>query len=119
MAVLRIPTSPGVPHYRQQTELDSAVYTFDFDWNAREGAWYLSIADIDGVPIRSGLRLVPNWPLLRNLRHTQRPPGELIVLDQRGAGITLDNLGVDVWLDYFDAAAMAEGAALAAAAASG
>lgn len=112
MAVFRIPTSPGEPHYRQETELDGAVYQFTFDWNAREGAWYVSLADVTGTPIRSGIRLVPNWPLLRRLRHPNRPPGELIVLDPRGVGITLDNLGVDVTLDYFDAAAIAEGAAL-------
>lgn len=111
MAVLRIPTTPSLPHYRQETELDGSVYQLDFDWNAREAAWYLSLSDISGTLIVAGVKLVPNWPLLRRLRHALRPPGELVVLDERGVGITFDNLGSDVFLDYFDANSAADAAA--------
>lgn len=108
MAVIIVPTSASTPHFEQETELDGVAYRLTFDWNGREGAWYLTLATASGVVLRAGLRLVSNWPLLRKLRHESRPPGELLVLDERGVGITLENLGIDVVLAYVDAESVAE-----------
>lgn len=108
MAVWTIPTSPGVPHYRQESELDGTVYRLIFDWNAREAAWYMTLADTSGNPIRSGIRIVPNWPLLRKVVNDARPPGELMVVDARNLGITLANFGIDNELVYIDAEGVVE-----------
>ena len=109
MAVHQVPTTPGVPFYSQVTELDGIEYLLTFAWNGREGAWYLSIANNQGNLIRAGIKLVPNWPLLRKVRHEMRPPGELMVLDEAGVGITLDNLGTDVVLFYGDQETVSSG----------
>lgn len=104
MAVVIVPITPSIPHFRQDTDLDNATYRFTFDWSGRESAWYMAIADINGTIIRAGIRLAPNWRILRKLRHPSRPPGELIVIDPQGLGITLDNFGDGVQLVYLDAA---------------
>jgi hypothetical protein len=109
MAVYEIPTAPGVPFYTQVTELDGVEYRLTFSWNGREGAWYLTIANLQDTIIRAGIKLVPNWPLLRKVRHEKRPPGELMALDDAGVGITLDSLGTDVVLLYGDQETMSSG----------
>lgn len=65
MEVLEIPTQPGIPHYTQQTELDGKTYTLEFEFIEREGFWMLHLGDQDGNPLVCGIKLVPDWPLLR------------------------------------------------------
>ena len=96
MAILLIPTTPGQPYYQQKTRLDGRDFLLHFAYNEREARWYLSIHDEEDTPLRKGLKLVANWPLLRHYREDPRmPPGELIIFDLTGDGSppTLDDLG--------------------------
>ncbi len=96
MALIVIPTSPGVPYFRQKTNLEGRDFVLDFSYNQRIERWYLSIFDEEETPILRGLKLVANWPLLRHYRYDIRlPPGELMALTQDGstAPPTLNELG--------------------------
>ena len=108
MAVYEIPTTVESPAYEQQSELDGELYTLELLWNERDAAWYLSVGDIAGALIASGIKLVPNWPLLRKVVDARRPAGEIMALDTTGEGLTRDNLGSAVRLIYIDAESVAE-----------
>jgi hypothetical protein len=102
----RIPTSNVDPFYSQITDLDGTDYVLTFEWNNRDQAWYLSIADINGDPIVTSLRLVPEWRLLRRVIDERRPQGELFLHDESGAGLPpgFEDLGTRCTLFYVPAA---------------
>lgn len=108
MATLTIPTTPGVPFYKQKTRLDGVDYVLGIRYSQREDRWYLSIYDSGESPILLGLKLVLNWPLLQAYRYDTRiPPGELmatgLTTDDSPPG--LDEMAEDrrVQLTYFEA----------------
>jgi hypothetical protein len=107
--ILEIPTTPSVPAYTQRTTLDGREYAFEFRWNDRDGAWYMHIADSDGQHIRSGIRIVLNWPLLRRVTDPRTPPGSIVAIDTSKQDLApgLDDLGARVKLLYLDAAELA------------
>lgn len=102
----RVPLRSGIPSFTQRTSLDGVTFNLDFAWNERESAWYFAVADADGLPLRGGVRMVLNWPLLFSVADARRPGGELylIDLDQTGVEAGLDDLGVRVVLMYVTAA---------------
>jgi hypothetical protein len=106
-----IPCAPGgASSWRQQTALDGTVFQLTFDWNGRDGHWRFSIADVQGVAIRSGVVLVTDASLLQGVTDTRRPAGEIVVVDMTGVG-DLDpgfsDLDVRFMLVYFTAADLA------------
>jgi len=78
MSVQTIPTFSD-PYSTQRTDLEGKGYILLFDYSTREGCWYLSIRDIGGTPLASGLKMVCNWPLTYRLPNPGLPPGHLIV----------------------------------------
>jgi hypothetical protein len=115
MAVLKIPTSTDLASYNQRTALDGRDFILNFIFNQRLGRWFLDIADQDGVAIASGLGLVSNFVITRNIVDERRPAGEIFVIDLEGAGEDPDvintfsrdpglkELGERFILVYFDA----------------
>jgi len=80
-----IPCTPaGASSWSQRTALDGTDFTLTFRWSQRDGHWLLDLADAEGAPIRHGMMLAPNVPLLRGLVDARRPAGELIVVDTTG-----------------------------------
>ena len=79
MAVLEIPTRIDISVYSFTIELDGVVYSLVFNYNLRSSHWYFSIYDIDGNPLREGIKLVANWALLLQWVQQGRPDGEMIV----------------------------------------
>ncbi len=108
MSTLTVPTRTDLGAYTFQVELDSLVYRFAFQFNDREGFWYLSIADESGVAIRSGIKVVVNTPLFRLIASEDAPPGELLAIDTTNAdnepGLT--DLGESVLLTYVEEASL-------------
>jgi hypothetical protein len=83
--MILIPTEfAGESHIEQRTALSGRDYVLRFDWNQRDGHWFLGLYQPSGAPIITGLKLVVNWPLLGARTETLRPPGELLVVDTRG-----------------------------------
>jgi len=109
--IFTVPCAPnGSSCWTQRTALDGTDFLLRFDWSGRTGLWMLTIADQDGAPIVSGRALTTGTILLRGVRDTRRPAGELVVYDATGKK-DLDpgfgDLGSRFALVYFDAAEFA------------
>lgn len=101
---VEIPVSLDIPLYTERVTLDGKEYLFRFDWNGREGRWYLDIGDIDENWIVTGIKIIANWPLLRRLVDPRKPPGDLLAVDYSALGgepPALTDLGRRVKLIYF------------------
>lgn len=106
-----IPCTPsGDATWTQRTALDGRDYLLTFDWSQREGHWRFTVADQDGVAIRSGLLLVAGLPLLLGTTDTRRPAGDVVCVDTTGASDVdpgFSDLGTRFALVYFTAAELA------------
>lgn len=49
-------------------------------WNDRGGFWTLSIRTPAGASLLEGVKVVPNYPLLKSYHKPGIPPGELLVI---------------------------------------
>ncbi len=101
---IEIPVALDTPLFTQRITLDGQEYILRFDWNGREGRWYLDIGDVDENWIVTGLKIVANWPLTRRCVDIRKPPGDLYAVDfssQRGEPPILPELGRRVRLLYF------------------
>ena len=87
MTIQAVPP-PAQPYVSQTTTLEGVPYLLYWDYNAREDAWYLSIADANGVDIYNGMKLICSAPgsspnfLLFKCRDPRRPPGDFVVISQ-------------------------------------
>lgn len=99
-----IPTNKDFPFYELQTTLDGVAYRLRFKFNSRDEAWYLDILDTDDNVLRSSLRIVSDFPLLRTWQSENRPSGELLAFDTTNetdvAGLEQLVIGGDVVLVY-------------------
>lgn len=101
---IEIPISEDTPLYSERIGLDGRDFLFEFDWNDREGRWYLSIRGVDETPLALGIKVVANWPLLRRFSDPSLPQGSLFAADlspENGESPTYLELGKRVRLLYF------------------
>jgi hypothetical protein len=99
----------------QTVELDGAVVVIRITWNVRNDTGFMEFTDGDGNTI-NGIKIVPNWPLLRQLKGSTSIDGDFIVVRDDNTvetEITYDNLGSGqnlyyvtqeellVWEDYY------------------
>lgn len=78
MAIVTLPTRTDISVYAFTVELDNELFAISLTFNVRSNHWYMSIADADGIPVREGIKLVSNWPLLLTWIQQGRPAGEMI-----------------------------------------
>ena len=86
-------------------DLDGVDYQFHFYYNDREGFWYFDFLDLAGNQLRSGVKVVANYPLLALMpKHgdVQRPMGELVCVNtmQGCKDPTLDDFGFSARFGY-------------------
>jgi len=62
--------------------LDGVKYKLRMLWNPSGGYWTLGIRAEDGTSLLEGIKVVPNYPLLRQCRRSNLPPGELLAITQ-------------------------------------
>ncbi len=80
MTVQIVPTDDtGQSFYSQLTTLEGTAYQLSFAYSQREDCWYLSVATSEGDDIYNGVKLICNWPLLKNCADPRMPPGEMWV----------------------------------------
>lgn len=104
MAILTIPTRTDLANYRQTVELDGLVYGMAFEFNDRDGHWYFDLEDEAGVVLRHGIKVVTNFPLLRQDAQRARPPGDIMAIDPSDADLDagLRDLGASILLTYIE-----------------
>ena len=108
MATRIIPTVQDGGPFFLQTDLDGETYELSFYFNEREGFWYFDLLDANSNRIRSGVKCVVNFPLLRLVTAESRPPGELLVLDATlpAEDPGIDDLGDTIVFAYEEAATL-------------
>ena len=95
--------------FRQTVTLDARQFVLDVSWSHRSESWYVSVYALASgqtlVPIVEGQRLSIGWPVLAGCVGTDRPPGELLLIDLTGSGTdaTREDLGTRTKLYYYDA----------------
>jgi hypothetical protein len=96
--------------------LDGKRYILGFNWNAREGDWYVDLADDQGTPICMGIKLTPNiltWHQYKGVGGL--PAGDLILFDTQGnlqtASVGFADLGARFMLAYIENADFPAGVA--------
>jgi len=104
MATLIIPLEDAADlgNFSITVDLDGVDYQFDFAYNGREDAWYFDLLDVVGNYLRSGVKVVANWPLLWRYVSEDRPAGEIVSLDTRDTPLdpALADLGLNVLFGY-------------------
>ncbi len=104
MALRTIPTRTDLANYRQTVELDGVVFEMAFEFNDRDGHWYFDLGDEAGVILRHGIKVVTNFPLLRQDAQRARPPGDIMAIDPSAADFDagISDLGGAILLTYIE-----------------
>ena len=99
-----MPTFSGAPSYTYVCQLEGSTYRFVLTYNRRSQSWYLDIGDDNDRAIRTGIRMVNDWPLAKRGRSGRLPPGMFACIsltdDNETAGEF--DLGDRVRWIYFD-----------------
>lgn len=107
MTVLEVPTRTDLSDYSFTVELDAVVYTVTMVYNVRSAHWYFSVADIDGNPLREGIKLVSNWELTQTWVQQGRPDGALLAANpENDDDPDRDTLGTTSVLVYDEGGAL-------------
>ena len=59
-----------------EATLDGRSYHLTVSWNEEAQRWTMSLRNLDTDTLVSGIALVPLYPLLRQIRQANLPPGE-------------------------------------------
>lgn len=77
----------------QRTALDGRNYFLSFYWSARDEKYTLKVAKSNGDILISGVKLVPNLPLLRTVAWSaDAPAGQLILLNPTNSDPIISNI---------------------------
>lgn len=97
-----LPLEPSIPHYTFSTVISDNTYLFEVRWNARDAAWYMDVAEQDGAPIVTGVKVVLGANLARRANHKLFTLGAFVAMDTSRTGVdaTLDDLGTRVQVVY-------------------
>jgi hypothetical protein len=101
MAIEVLPLFNGRAAYEYNIVIDSVSYRLVFTWANRHGSWYLDILENDSTPIRTGIRVILDYPLtLRDAANALMFDGMLILqrVDDQTREPTLQDMGNTVEL---------------------
>ncbi len=105
MSTITIPVAVEEAFSRQVVPMDGVNYIVDLRWSSRANGWFLDLLDDAEDPIRTGIRLVANWNLLRLITDERVPRGTLMALSSGGdSDPTFETLGTEVTLVYVEPA---------------
>lgn len=108
--IYALPITSAEPHYSVTFDFDGVEFVLRFDWNQRDGAWYMSLELPDGTPLMLGHKVVLRFPMFRRVVDARRPAGELVFIDTSGTDAEPGRLDlgarvVAVYVDGAEAAA--------------
>jgi hypothetical protein len=72
-------------NFSETVSLDGNNYGISLSWNARCGAWFLSIADGNGMMLRTGIRLNIAYPVKLQYNDVGLPAGDFLLIDKNEA----------------------------------
>ncbi len=109
MAAYTLPLDSADPHYTLELDLEGSRFVAILDWNERDASWYFSLELPDGTQLLDGHRMVIGQPLLRRIKDSRRPKGDIILLDTSGEQLDAgrDELGGRVVALYYEQADLA------------
>lgn len=97
--MIEIPVYSSVSaRYSLDISLNGVVFTLRFDWNTRDEAWTMDIVDNTPADILTGVKLVPNYLLVKQYAmRPGMPEGDFYLLDTSTIKldkiVTYDNFG--------------------------
>jgi hypothetical protein len=107
MAILEIPTRTDLSVYDFTIELDEVVFRISMVYNVRSAHWHFSVSDLDGEPLREGIKLVSNWPLTLTWVQQGRPDGSMVAANpENDDDPNRDTLGTQSVLVYDEGGAL-------------
>jgi len=110
MALLAIPTRTDLSVYDFTIELDAVVYTISMVYNTRAGRWFFSMLDLDGNPLREGIKMVSNWELTLTWVQQGRPDGGMYVINpENDDDADRDTLGTSAVFCYDEGGKLVDG----------
>ena len=110
MAVFEIPTRTDISVYDFSVELDDVVFLIALTYNTRAQRWFFSFTDLDGNPLREGLKLVSNWELTLNWVQQGRPDGGVYAINaENDDDPTRDTLGTQAVFTYDEGGKLVDG----------
>lgn len=108
MSVMEIPTEAdeSTGSFTITVDLDEIEFTFDFQFNSREGFWYFDVYDFEETLLKAGIKVVVESPLLLIYQEANLPPGDILAIDLTNSDKEARNLldlGNDALLVYQEA----------------
>jgi hypothetical protein len=70
--------------YSQEVTLENTAYRFSFIKNFRGGFWTFSLYDADLNPLLVGIKIVPDYELIKQYPGRGLPPGQMYCVDPAG-----------------------------------
>jgi hypothetical protein len=103
-SVFVLPNDTELTAYTFEVTLDGRLFFMQFKFNVRDSFWYMELSDgLTGAMLRSGIKIVSQWDLLRLYQEPERPAGTIIPIPLGEDGLeatALGQLGSDVLLTY-------------------
>lgn len=100
--IVTLPNRTDIARYLFLVTL-SSEFRFRFYFNRRDQHWYFDIQNPDGTQLRSGIKVVADFPLLKTWAEQTRPIGELLAIDAASdVDPGIDELGGRTLLVYDD-----------------
>jgi hypothetical protein len=102
--VLPTPAAPWPYKWTASYTLEGVNYQLQFNWNDRDGFWYLSVGAPDLSTQAQGIALRLGTDKLEHFKYADVPPGRLDVVDTSGRFVepTRADMGARVLLYYTD-----------------
>jgi hypothetical protein len=85
MAYFEMPVRSDLSAYEFQIELEKTLYTFYFQFNARQARWIMEIRDELDEVIITGIPILTNVLLTKRFKDARMPLGDFFVFDSKGA----------------------------------
>lgn len=100
-----IPTFQTVAsNFTQELILGDRLMSLALTWNSRSEVWYMTLEDIDSGHIARGIKVIPNWALVKQYRaYLPNFEGDIMAVaatEKVSERVTYDNLNVEYKLNY-------------------
>lgn len=103
--MITLPLYPDEPAFSYAIQLDGVTYRLSYHWEERTASWYVDLADAEGVPLVSGIRLDHRKNLWGRYKADARlPAGNALCfsMNDDAARPTFESLGRATVIVYYE-----------------